>query len=274
MPATRASRIGIHSLSKRGFYEIGTEIGPDFDPLYSIQAVCGSMTGRIALITGANRGIGRETARQLLLRGYQVILTSRDPEKGRQAARELERLGPLRFHPLDLTQTGSIADLHAWVAREYGRLDVLINNAAVYLDGDQSILSAPEHIIRLTLETNTLGPLWLCRLFLPLMQAQNSGRVVNVSSDMSQMAGLDQYAAAYRISKLALNGLTRILHDAVRGYNILVNAVDPGWVQTDMGGPGAPRTLEQGARGVVWAADLPDGGPSGGFFLDGNAVPW
>jgi NAD(P)-dependent dehydrogenase (short-subunit alcohol dehydrogenase family) len=232
------------------------------------------MSGRIALITGANRGLGRETARQLLQRGYKVVLTSRDPEKGRQAAQALEQLGPIRFHPLDVTQGESIQALRTWVEREYGRLDVLINNAAVYLEDDQSILSIPEQVIRQTLETNTLGPLWLCRAFLSMMQARNYGRVVNVSSGMGQMDDLDDYGAAYRLSKLALNGLTRILCDAVRGSNILVNAVCPGWVRTDMGGAGAPRSLEQGAQGIVWAASLPDGGPSGGFFRDGKAVPW
>jgi NAD(P)-dependent dehydrogenase (short-subunit alcohol dehydrogenase family) len=173
-----------------------------------------------------------------------------------------------------VTDKDRIARLYAFVEHEFGHLDVLINNAAVYLEDGQGILSMPDDIFQVTLETNALGPLWLCRTFLPMMVAQNYGRVVNVSSGMGQIGDMKDDGAAYRVSKLALNGITRILADAVRGKNVLVNAVCPGWVRTDMGGRNAPRTLAQGAQGIVWAATLPEDGPHGGFFRDGKPVPW
>jgi NAD(P)-dependent dehydrogenase (short-subunit alcohol dehydrogenase family) len=231
-------------------------------------------SSRLALISGANRGLGLETARQLLELGYSVLLTSRDPAHGEQAAHALGRPGQVFYHPLDVTQPGSVARLRVYVQAEFSHLDALINNAAVFLDDEQSILSIPEQVFQQTLETNTLGPLRLCQAFLPLMLAQNYGRVVNVSSGMGQIDDLDDYGAAYRISKLALNGVTRILAHAARGKNVLINAVCPGWVRTDMGGPNASRGLQEGARGIVWAATLPDGGPQGGFFRDGKPVPW
>ena len=232
------------------------------------------MGERIALVTGANRGLGMETSRLLLGRGYRLILTSRDAAKGEAAAKALAAHGDVLYHPLDVADRGSVAALRAYVERAAGRLDALVNNAGVYLEGSQGILAVAEDAFLATLNTNTLGPLWLCRAFLPMMLAQGYGRVVNVSSGMGQMGDLNDYGAAYRVSKLALNGITRILADAVQGSNVLVNAVCPGWVRTDMGGPGASRSLEQGASGIVWAATLPDGGPSGGFFRDCQPIPW
>ena len=232
------------------------------------------MTAMVALISGANRGLGLETGRQLLGRGYRVILTSRDAARGEAAAKALAAHGDVLYHPLDVADRGSVAALRAYVERVAGRLDALVNNAGVYLEGSQGILAVAEDAFVATLNTNTLGPLWLCRAFLPMMLEQGYGRVVNVSSGMGQMSDLNDYGAAYRVSKLALNGITCILADAVQGSNVLVNAVCPGWVRTDMGGPGASRSLEQGASGIVWAATLSDGGPSGGFFRDGLPIPW
>jgi len=225
---------------------------------------------RVVLITGANRGLGLETARQMRDLGYWVILTSRDPSKGRAAAGELG----VTYHPLDVASAESIAGALSFVRVEFGRLDALVNNAGIYLDQDTSLLDISPGDLRATLEVNSLGPLWLARAFIPLMLAQNYGRIVNVSSGMGQIHALNDFKPAYRLSKLALNGVTRILADAVRGRNVLVNAVCPGWVRSDMGGAGAPRSLEQGAQGVVWAATLPDGGPQGGFFRDGKAIEW
>ena len=225
---------------------------------------------RTVLITGANRGLGLETARQMGKLDYQVILTSRDPAKGQAAAQALDAA----YHPLDVTSAESIEALHTFVTAEFGRLDALVNNAGIYLDQDKSLLDVSPAVLHATLETNSLAPLWLARAFLPLMFEQNYGRIVNVSSSMGQIHALNDYAPAYRLSKLALNGITRILTDIVRGRNVLVNAVCPGWVRTDMGGASAPRSLEQGARGIVWAATLPDDGPRGGFFLDGAAIDW
>jgi NAD(P)-dependent dehydrogenase (short-subunit alcohol dehydrogenase family) len=225
---------------------------------------------RTALITGGNRGLGLETARHLKALGYRVLLTSRDPAKGRSAAQNLG----VDFHPLDVASPESIAALVSHINSHNARIDVLVNNAAVLPDENLSLREIPAERLRATLETNSLAPLWLARACLPAMEAQGYGRIVNVSSGMGQIRDLDDYASAYRLSKLLLNGMTRILAETVRHPNVLINAVCPGWVKTDMGGPNAPRSLEQGVRGIIWAATLPEGGPQGGFFRDGKRVEW
>ena len=228
----------------------------------------------IVLISGANRGIGYETARQLLQRGCRVIITCRDSDSGQAATHRLRAAGEAHFHSLDVANPTSVEAIRQFVSQEFGRLDVLVNNAAVYLDSSKTVLALPLETLQTTLETNLYGPLRLSQAFLPMMLEHNYGRIVNVSSSMSQMQDMSNYVAAYRLSKLALNGLTRILADAARGKNVLVNAIDPGWVRTEMGGRNAPRSIDQGAQGIVWAATLPDGGPSGGFFRDGEPLPW
>ncbi len=225
---------------------------------------------KVVLITGANRGIGLETAKQMKTKGYEVILTSRDVKKGEIAARDLGA----HFHPLDVTQTKSISVLKSYVEKEFGRLDALINNAGILIDRNDHILDIPEEKLRTTLDTNTYAPLALTRAFLPMMLAQNYGRIVNVSSVLGQITSFNDYTPAYRLSKLALNGITLMLADAVKGKNILINSVHPGWVKTEMGGAGAPLSLAEGARGLVWAATLPDDGPQGGFFQDGKRMAW
>jgi len=230
---------------------------------------------RIALVTGANRGIGFETCRQLAGAGLRVILTSRDPAKGRRAADLLRREGKdVAWEPLDVTDSKSVKRLLDAVRRGFGRLDVLVNNAAVYLDEDVSVFEVDDATVRATLETNFYGPLAMCRAFVPLMQAQGYGRVVNVSSRAGQLSDMTGGTAAYKVSKAALNALTRIVADEVRPANIKVNAVCPGWVRTKMGGPRAPRSPEQGAETIVWLATLPDRGPTGGFFRDRKAIAW
>ena len=157
--------------------------------------------------------------------------------------------------------------------RELGGADVLINNAAILHEAG-SALDAELDDYRRSMETNVYGPLLLCQAFVPGMMKRRYGRVVNVSSGAGQLSSMGSYAPPYSLSKAALNALTRQFADAARGRNVLVNAVDPGWVRTDMGGRSAPRSVEEGAAGIVWAATLPDGGPSGGFFHDGRAEPW
>ena len=223
---------------------------------------------KVALISGANRGIGLETAKQMHARGYEVILTSRKVEEGKRAARDLG----LAYHQLDVTSAKSIDALKTHLDAEFGRLDVLINNAGILHDRDDSILNSPEEKLRHMFDTNTFAPLMLIRALLPLIQKNNYGRIVNVSSQLGALGGFNDYTPAYRLSKLALNGITLILADALKGTNILVNAVHPGWVKTEMGGASAPLSLEEGARGVVWAATLPDDGPQGGFFHDGKKM--
>ncbi len=225
---------------------------------------------KLVLITGANRGIGLESAKQMKEKDYEVILTSRNAEDGERVARDLG----VRFHQLDVTSAKSISVLKAHMDAEFGRLDALINNAGILLDRTDSILNIPEEKLRTMFDTNTYAPLNLIRAFLPMMIDQNYGRIVNVSSVLGQITSFSDYTPAYRLSKLALNGITLMLADVLKGKNILVNSVHPGWVKTDMGGAGAPLSLEEGARGLVWAATLPDDGPQGGFFQDGKPMAW
>jgi NAD(P)-dependent dehydrogenase (short-subunit alcohol dehydrogenase family) len=227
-------------------------------------------TRRIAIVTGANRGIGPEVCRQLKEKGLEVILTSRDQSKGQATA---NRLG-VAYHPLEVTDPASIAALKDWTLKTYGRLDVLVNNAALNYDDHASVMTSPVQTYRDTLEANVYGPLLLCQTFIPLMIAQGYGRVVNVSSEMGQLCQMGNAAPAYSLSKTALNVLTRMFAAAAKNHNVLVNSVSPGWVRTDMGGPHAPRSVKKGAQGIVWGALLPDGGPSGGFFQDGEALEW
>ncbi|HEY9787928.1 MAG TPA: SDR family oxidoreductase [Candidatus Obscuribacterales bacterium] len=238
---------------------------------------------RVAVVTGANRGLGFETARQLAVRGLRVIVTAREPKSGKEAVDELN-LGAnkrkISFHLLDVTSQKSIRQLALSVRKDFGRLDVLVNNAGVLLDRHKggeptnSIMDADMDKIRLTMETNVYGPLMLCQELIPLMKEHNYGRIVNVSSGLGQLAFMGRGYTGYRLSKAALNALTCIVADEVKNANILVNACCPGWVRTDMGGKNATRSPAEGADTIVWLATLPDGGPSGGFFRDRERQPW
>jgi NAD(P)-dependent dehydrogenase (short-subunit alcohol dehydrogenase family) len=232
---------------------------------------------RIAVVTGANRGLGLETCRQLAQQGYQVILTSRDAVKGEAAAASLQQQGlTVTFHPLEVTDPDSVAALANFLQQQFHRLDVLVNNAGILPDpmNHSSVFEANIDTVRQAMETNVYGALRLCQALVPLMKANGYGRIVNVSSGMGQLSEMNGGYPAYRFSKTALNALTRILADELQGTNILVNSVCPGWVRTDMGGPSAPRLVEQGADTIVWLATLPDGSASGGFYRDRQPIPW
>jgi NAD(P)-dependent dehydrogenase (short-subunit alcohol dehydrogenase family) len=230
---------------------------------------------RVAVVTGGNRGIGLEVCRQLAITGMKVVLTARDGAKARLAAAELsrERLDVVPY-ALDVTDPPSANGLMAFVEGGLGQVAVLVNNAGVFLDRDHSGLDVPMAVVRETLETNLLGAWKLAQAVIPAMRRNGYGRIVNVSSGMGAMSEMAGGYAAYRISKTSLNALTRILADELRGTNVLVNAVCPGWVQTEMGGPRAPRPVAEGADSIVWLATLPDGGPSGHFFRDRRQIPW
>ncbi|HTE47223.1 MAG TPA: SDR family oxidoreductase [Gemmatimonadaceae bacterium] len=231
-------------------------------------------TPGVALVTGANRGIGLEVCRQLATRGFTVFLGARDEGKGQYAAEELARDG-LAVVPcqLDVADVDSIDRARVRVMDEAGRLDVLVNNAAILYDTWQRALDADLDQVREALETNTFGAWNMTRAFLPLLQRSRHARVVNVSSEGGSLASMGGRTPAYSISKAALNVVTRMLAAELRSEHILVNSVCPGWVATEMGGPGG-RPVSKGAASVVWAATLPDDGPSGGFFRDGRVVPW
>jgi NAD(P)-dependent dehydrogenase (short-subunit alcohol dehydrogenase family) len=227
----------------------------------------GGSTAMIALVTGANRGIGREVARQLAAAGHTVFVTARSARAAAEAARAL---GP-NARPLRLDVT-SEADIDA-VARDIDALDVLVNNAAITYDTWQRATTADLDVVRQAAETNLYGPWRLTQALLPLLRASAHPRVVNVSSEAASLTGMGGGTPAYSASKAALNALTRMLAGELRADGVLVNSVCPGWVATDMGGPGG-RPVAEGAASVVWAATLPDDGPTGGFFRDGRPLPW
>jgi NAD(P)-dependent dehydrogenase (short-subunit alcohol dehydrogenase family) len=231
---------------------------------------------RVALVTGAGRGVGFEICRQLGAAGYTVVLTARSPERGAAAVRDLGREGlDVRFLALDVTQPDAVHEVASRVASEHGQLDALINNAAISIDAEACLATVELEVMRRTFETNFLGALSCCQAFLPLMRASGYGRIVNVSSGRGSFSKLAAGGPSYRISKTALNALTVILADEVKESNILVNAMTTGWVRTRMGGLlKAPRSVAQGAEAAVWLAMLPDDGPRGKFFKDREEMPW
>jgi NAD(P)-dependent dehydrogenase (short-subunit alcohol dehydrogenase family) len=235
-----------------------------------------TMDKRLAVVTGANNGIGYEICRQLARNGLRVVLTSRDPEKGREARKKLEKEGlDVLHHKLEVTDQSSVAAIARHIESEYDRVDVLVNNAGILIDSrSTSVLRQKEETFRATLETDFFGALRMCQALVPLMQKNHYGRVVNLSSGLGQLDDMGDGTPAYRVSKTALNALTRMVAKAVEGDNILVNSMCPGWVRTDMGGPGASRSMEQGAETAVWLAMLPHDGPTGGFFRDKKPIPW
>jgi NAD(P)-dependent dehydrogenase (short-subunit alcohol dehydrogenase family) len=233
---------------------------------------------RVALVSGANRGIGLEIVRQLARDGVLAVIGARKPEAGMAAADKLKAHGvDAPVVALDVDREESAAEAVAEVKRLYGRLDILVNNAAVLIDGsggfDASVLELASDTARRTFESNVLGPLRLIQAAAPLMRAEGYGRIVNVSSSAGQLVDMGAGYPAYRVSKTALNALTRITA-AELAPRIKVNAACPGWVRTDMGGPEATRSVEEGADTPVWLATLPDDGPTGGFFRDRKPIPW
>jgi NAD(P)-dependent dehydrogenase (short-subunit alcohol dehydrogenase family) len=219
---------------------------------------------RTALVTGANRGLGFETARQLGQLGYRVIATGRDLTKAERAAETLRGEGlDVTAFELDVASDGDAAGL-----AELGPIDALVNNAGIIATGTGT------DRLREAFETNTLGAYRTIQALAPGMRERAYGRIVNVSSGMGQLAEMGGGNPAYRVSKTGLNALTRIFASELAGSGVLVNSVCPGWVRTEMGGPSAPRTVEEGVETIVWAATLPGDGPSGGFFRNKQPIPW
>jgi NAD(P)-dependent dehydrogenase (short-subunit alcohol dehydrogenase family) len=232
---------------------------------------------KIALVTGANRGIGQQICADLAAKNIQVILTSRDLQKGEAAAQIIRASQPqvqIVVQQLDVTSDESVNALHDFVLKTYGRLDILVNNGAILIDDDVSIFNLDIPRLQATLEANLYGPLRLCQAFIPLMQTNGYGRVVNVSSEMGQLSDMGVGTAAYRISKTALNSLTTIFAAEVGRGNIKINCCTPGWVRTDMGGPSAHKSVAEGADTPVWLATLPDDAPTGQFFADREIIAW
>lgn len=227
------------------------------------------MSSGTVLITGGNRGLGRHVGARLAELGHRVLLTGRDLDATQAAA---EQIGAAAM-PCDVADPADIARLLRSLRKADVLPDVLINNAA--LDIEQSPLEIPEESLGTLMATNLYGPWLLLRGLVPSMVARGSGRVVNVSSRLGSFGLGGPDGGAYGISKAALNALTvTTAAEIPAGLDVLVNSVDPGHVRTDMGGPEAPRSIEQGVASIVWAATLPPGGPTGGFFRDGEPLPW
>ena len=263
---------------------------------------------RVGVVTGANRGIGLELCRQLAFKGHQVVLTSRNERKGRTVATQLQVEGlDVLYHQLDVTEPQSVEQLRTFIYKKLHRLDVLVNHTGICLDTPDrtkqltnlirqkicwsqrpmkhvgiklsipnvSVFDVKSDTFHQTLETNVYGPLRLCQSLVPLMQKHNYGRIINVSSSAGQLYEMkSSYRPSYRISKTALNALTRLLAAELKDTNILVNSAYLGWVKTRMGGRKAPMTPAQGADTIVWLATLPNNGPTGGFFRDRKPIDW
>ncbi len=208
-----------------------------------------------------------------------MVLTARDSVKGKAAVAQLAAEGlEVEFYPLDVTDPKAIEGLAGHVSGKLGRLDVLVNNAGVFLDdregGFDSSLEANVETLRAAMETNVYGPFQLNQKLLPLMKKNGYGRVVNLSSGMGQLTEMNGGCPAYRISKTAINAVTRIFADEMKGTGVLINSVCPGWVKTDMGGPEAELSIIEGVDTIVWLATLPDGGPTGGFYRERQKLAW
>src|SRR6266576_4368777 len=226
---------------------------------------------KFALVTGANKGIGFEVARQLAAKGFRVFVGARNEKAGRAAA---QKIGPAtKFLKIDVSDPRSIRGSAAELAKMVDHLDVLVNNAGVIVDGDDAILKTAPEQFETTIRTNALGPLMVAAAFQPLLPKSSAPRIVNVSSSGGQLHdGADGWSPIYCISKTALNGVTSQLAAALPKF--AVNSVCPGWVRTDMGGARAPRSVEQGADGIVWlAADAPQN-LTGKFVQDRKVIPW
>jgi len=231
----------------------------------------------VALVTGANRGIGLEIARQLVRRGYRVVVGSRDSQSGEKAATALAGVGEVVAQALDVTEPASVERAVSATLERFGRVDALVNNAGMLIDEGMRASTIALDNVQRTLDANLLGAWRMSQAVLPAMRKQRYGRIVNVSSGMGMLSALAESSGswpAYRLSKTALNALTILLASELSGENILVNATSPGWVRTRMGGAGAARSVEEGADTPVWLAMLPDDGPRGGSFEDRKPIDW
>ena len=232
---------------------------------------------RVALVTGANRGIGLEIARQLVRRGYRVVVGSRDARSGEKAATALAGEGEVVAQALDVTDPASVEGAVSATLERFGRVDALVNNAGMLIDEGMRASTIALDDVQRTLDANLLGAWRMSQAVLPAMRKQRYGRIVNVSSGMGMLCALAESGGswpAYWLSKTALNALTILLASELSGENILVNATSPGWVRTRMGGAGAARSVEEGADTPVWLAMLPDDGPRGGSFEDRKPIDW
>lgn len=227
------------------------------------------MDKKIAVVTGANRGMGKAVSEKLSSLNYHVIMIGRHEKEINEAAHSLSA----EAFVADVENEKDILELTNHITTKYGHLDVLINNAGVYIQ-ENNIFTGKDSDMKKTFEINTMGPYRLMKGLIPLMQKNGYGRVVNVSSGLGSFEGFSVTCPAYSVSKVALNMLTKLFSSSVDGKKVKVNSICPGWVKTDMGGPNASRSIEEGISGMIWAATLPEDGPNGGFFRDGKPIEW
>ncbi|MEO0898484.1 MAG: SDR family oxidoreductase [Bacteroidota bacterium] len=230
------------------------------------------MQEKIALVTGSNRGIGLAVVEELSSLGIRTILTSRKKDDGLKAVQSLKNPSKVIHHLLDVSSQDSVDRIQKFVEDEFGRLDILVNNAGINYDTWQQTINADMKVVSETLDTNLLGPWRMAKAFIPMMKSQGYGRIVNVSSGSGALTGMGGGTPAYGISKAGLNALTIKLASELSGSGILVNAVCPGWVKTDMGGSNASRSPKKGAETIIWLATLGKDGQSGKFFRDKKVI--
>lgn len=232
------------------------------------------MNQKVVLITGANRGIGKEAAKQCAKKGYTVILTARTLKKAQLATQELS-LPEIDPQELEVTDEKSRASLVAHIQKKYGKLDILINNAGILIDYNRSSLTVTKEELEQTLATNTLAPLFLAQACIPLLLKADLPKIINVSSQYGQLSTMEgEYCPAYKIAKAGLNAVTRVLAHTPETKRIAVNSVCPGWVRTDMGGNDAELSVEEGADTIIWLATLPDNAFTGKFFTKRKEIAW
>ncbi len=233
------------------------------------------MDKKIVAVTGGNRGIGFQVCSDLAKKGLKVLLTARNCERGIESANMLQGEGlDVTFFELDVSSAESIDNFVTLVTEEFGRIDVLVNNAAIIPDARSSGLSVEIQELQVSLETNVYGIIQLSQKIIPLMIKNNYGRIINMSSGMGQFADMGSGYLAYRISKTAVNTITKVLANETDSHNIQINSVDPGWVKTEMGGAGASLSVEEGADTIVWLSTQPDNSPTGMFYKKREIISW
>jgi NAD(P)-dependent dehydrogenase (short-subunit alcohol dehydrogenase family) len=231
---------------------------------------------KIAIVTGANRGIGYEIARLLLKEDVHVVAGVRNPGQCERTAAALTKEGGnASAYPLDVNDTRTVRLFIEHVVKQHGMPSILVNNAGIFPESSVAkVEDTPTSLWRQTFETNLFGAVRMCREVVPHMKKLRYGRIVNMSSGLGQMSQMTAGSPAYRVSKAALNALTLTLAAELKGTGILVNSMSPGWVRTEMGGPDAPRSVEEAADTAVWLSLLPSSGPTGQFFRDRKPIPW
>jgi len=230
---------------------------------------------RIILITGSNRGLGKATGLKLCENGHEVIFTSRNLNNLKAIEQEVQaKKYNASFFELDVCNLDSIINLKKEIQKKYDHIDTLINNAGILNDRNESILNLDHQLLHQTMNTNLFNPLYMIQQFQGLIKKSSNGVIVNISSVLGQLESMATGMPSYRISKCAINAVTKVVSEELRDFNIKVNSIHPGWVQTDMGGSEASLTIDEAVPGLVWAATLDQDGPTGKFFFNQKEIPW